>query len=124
VLITTQNPNWPSGQALDVPVLDSQVAAGFLVNRTGDPDERAATALADELGGLPLALEQAAAYIQVAGTTLAGYLSVFGDRRADLLPAAKLPGTRRMWRPPWGWRCPGCGMKPRRQRGCCGCWRA
>jgi len=85
VLITTPNPNWPSGQALDVPVLDSEVAAGFLVNRTGDPDERAATALADELGGLPLALEQAAAYIQAAGISLAGYLSLFGDRRADLL---------------------------------------
>ena len=38
VLITSQNPNWPPGQVLDVPVLDTEVAAGFLVSRTGDPD--------------------------------------------------------------------------------------
>ena len=38
VLITTQNQLWPHGQALDVPVLDAEVAAGFLVSRTGDTD--------------------------------------------------------------------------------------
>ncbi len=46
VLITSQNPNWP-GPALDVPVLDPDVAAGFLVSRTGDPDRQAARDLAD-----------------------------------------------------------------------------
>jgi hypothetical protein len=92
VLITSQNPNWPPGQALDVPALDTEVAAGFLVNRTGDPDERAATDLAGELGGLPLALEQAAAYIQAAGATLAAYLAMFRDRRADLLTRAEAAG--------------------------------
>ena len=34
-------------------------AADFLVSRTGDPDRQAAAELAAELGGLPLALEQA-----------------------------------------------------------------
>src|SRR5207237_536790 len=63
VLITSQNPDWP-GRALDVPVLGPDVAAGFLVSRTGDPDRQAAWDLAGMLGGLPLALEQAAAYIQ------------------------------------------------------------
>ena len=42
VLITTQSAVWPPGQAVEVPVLDPDVAAGFLVNRTGDADERAA----------------------------------------------------------------------------------
>ena len=42
VLVTSQSPLWPPGQALEVPVLDAQVAAGFLVNRTGDPDGQAA----------------------------------------------------------------------------------
>ena len=50
VLITTQNQHWPPGQALDVPVLDSEVAAGFLVNRTGDPDRAAARELAGRAG--------------------------------------------------------------------------
>jgi len=85
VLITSQSAVWPPGRAVEVPVLDTEVAAVFLVNRTGDPDERAATELAEELGGLPLALEQAAAYIQAAGTTLTEYLSLFQNRRADLL---------------------------------------
>ena len=84
VLITSQNPNWP-GQGLDVPVLAPKVAAEFLADRTGDPDRPAAVELAGELGGLPLALEQAAAYIQATGMTLAGYLSVFRGREADLL---------------------------------------
>ena len=42
VLITSQNALWPPGQAVEVPVLDTEVAAGFLVNRTGDPDSQAA----------------------------------------------------------------------------------
>ena len=85
VLITSRNQIWPSGQALDVPVLDPQAAADFLVNRTGDRDQQAALELADELGGLPLALEQAAAYVQASGETLAGYLALFRRRRTDLL---------------------------------------
>jgi Tetratricopeptide repeat len=41
--------------------------------------------LAGVLGGLPLALEQAAAYVQASGENLAGYLALFRQRRADLL---------------------------------------
>ena len=85
VLITSRNQIWPPGQAVEVPVLDPQVAAEFLVSRTGDPDGRAARELAGELGGLPLALEQAAAYVQASGESLAGYLALFRLRRADLL---------------------------------------
>jgi hypothetical protein len=92
VLITSQSALWPPGWAAEVPVLVTDVAAGFLVSRTGDPDERAATELASELGGLPLALEQAAAYIQATGTTLAGYVSLFRDRRADLLARGEAAG--------------------------------
>ena len=40
VLITSRNQIWPPGQSLEVPVLDPQVAAEFLVSRTGDPDRR------------------------------------------------------------------------------------
>jgi hypothetical protein len=84
VLITSQNQNWP-GQALDVPVLDCEVAAGFLVSRSGDADRQAAAKLARELDGLPLALEQAGAYVQVRSGTLADYLAAFQQRRLDLL---------------------------------------
>ena len=92
VLITTQNQIWPPGQAVDVPVLDVEVAADFLVSRTGDPDRVAARELAGLLDGLPLALEQAAAYMQAAGTTLARYLLLFRDRQADLLARGDVAG--------------------------------
>jgi Tetratricopeptide repeat len=85
ILVTSQNQNWPAGHALDVPVLDTEVAAGFLVNRTGNPDRRAAAELAVELGGLPLALEQAAAYMQATGDSLADYLASFRQRRPDMM---------------------------------------
>jgi len=92
VLITSQSAVWPRGQAVEVPVLGTEVAAVFLVNRAGDPDSQAAAALAAELGGLPLALEQAGAYIEAAGTTLTGYLAMFDDRRADLLARGETAG--------------------------------
>ena len=92
VLITTQNQHWPPGQAVEVPVLDPEVAADFLVNRTGDPDRVSAEELAVELGGLPLALEQAAAYMQATGTTMARYLPMFQERQADLLARGAASG--------------------------------
>ena len=91
VLITSQNPNWP-GQALEIAVLDPDVAAGFLASRTGDPDRQAARDLAAVLGGLPLALEQAAAYTQAIGDSLAGYLALFRHRRAEMLARGELTG--------------------------------
>jgi hypothetical protein len=85
VLITSRNALWPPGQALEVPVLDPEAAADFLVARTGDADRQAAAALAEAVGGLPLALEQAAAYAQATGNSLASYLALFHKRRAGLL---------------------------------------
>ena len=85
VLITSRDSFWPPGQALEVPVLDPDVAEEFLVSRTGDLAFQAARELAVELGGLPLALEQAAAYMQATGGALAEYLASFRQRRPDML---------------------------------------
>ena len=96
VLITSRNALWPSRQAVKVPVLGPDAAARFLVDRSGDPDKQAARALTEELGGLALALEQSAAYIQATGGTLAGYLALFQRRRGDVLGrggSAGYPGT-------------------------------
>ena len=92
VLITTQNQLWPPGLAMDVPVLDREVAADFLVSRTSDMDRRAALELSIELGGLPLALEQAAAYMQATLIGLARYLLLFRARMADLLDRGFVAG--------------------------------
>jgi tetratricopeptide (TPR) repeat protein len=87
VLITSQYPNWPGGQGLEVPVLDQAKAAEFLLSRTGASakEEEAAGELARELGGLPLALEQAAAYMQATGRSIPDYLGLFRERWAELL---------------------------------------
>jgi hypothetical protein len=66
-------------------MLDADVADEFLVNRTGAADSSAARDLARELGGLPLALEQAAAYMEVTGLSLAEYLGRIGQQWAVLL---------------------------------------
>ena len=75
VVITSQFGSWPGRAVLEVPVLDRAVAAGFLLDRTGAAgaaEEAAASVLAGELGGLPLALEQAGAYMQASGRTRRG----------------------------------------------------
>ena len=92
VLITSRDQIWPPAQALDVPVLNPEIAAEFLVNRTGDSDRQAALELATELGGLPLALEQAAAYIQASGDSLTDYLQTFRQRRAEMLTRGEPTG--------------------------------
>jgi Tetratricopeptide repeat len=92
VLITSRNALWPPSETVEVPVLDVDAAAGFLVDRAGDPDERAARALAEDLGGLPLALEQAAAYTRASGGSLAGYLALFQQRRGDILARGEPSG--------------------------------
>ena len=46
MLITSRNALWPPGQAVEIPVLDTVVAAGLLMERTGDLNREAARDLA------------------------------------------------------------------------------
>ena len=78
---------------LEVVDLDNDEALRFLLARTGrqevDAQERAAaTELAAELGNLPLALEQAAAYVTETNAAFSAYLSAFRKRRIALLEKA------------------------------------
>ena len=79
VLITSRRQDWSGISATStVASLPHDVAARFLMDRSGDHDEVAALAIANELGGLPLALEQAGAYVAHTPTaTLATYLELF-----------------------------------------------
>jgi hypothetical protein len=94
VLITSQYQHWPADQKLDVPVLEQGTAARFLLSRTGagSREEAASAELASELGGLPLALEQAAAYMRATGRTIPDYLGLFRDWRAELTARGDPPG--------------------------------
>ena len=85
-LITSQSPAWAAlGPTIRVDPFEPTVAARFLLTRSGRRDPQAATTLADLLGNLPLALEQAGAYIDQTGLSLAEYLRLFHLRRDQLL---------------------------------------
>jgi tetratricopeptide (TPR) repeat protein len=89
VLVTSRNPDWPGPgvQVLEVPMLERAAAAAFLLTRAGAPgtQQAAAEELAGELGGLPLALEQAGAYMAGNILSIAEYLSLFGQRSEEML---------------------------------------
>jgi len=88
VIITSRNPNWGgTAKPLPVDVFSRDESVEFLLSRTGQED--GADALADALGDLPLALEQAGAYIQETGITLSAYLKLFQERRKELLSRGK-----------------------------------
>lgn len=90
VIATSRDPNWRGlAEPLEVKVLDAQAGAQFLLERTGQNDSAAAFELAKELGGLPLALEQAGAYCETTGQPLAAYLRVFKQRWQELLRRGK-----------------------------------
>jgi tetratricopeptide (TPR) repeat protein len=85
-LITSRNPAWGvHAQPRAVKEWDVPTAAGFLLNRSGCKDEDAARELAEKLGGLPLACEQAGAYIEANGVALRTYIKLFDESLAEML---------------------------------------
>jgi hypothetical protein len=87
VLITSRDPNWHQrvGSPLRIDVLALEEATLFLLRRTGSADAKSATELAEELGSLPLALEQAAAYMTGSSKPMSDYLRLFLQRGDELL---------------------------------------
>ena len=85
VIITSRNPHWGNiAELLQVNVFDRAESIDFLCKRTTQDDTQAADTLAEELGNLPLALEQASAYIERTHITLSKYLELFQSRREEL----------------------------------------
>src|SRR5450759_5346236 len=82
---------------LEVGILPTEQGALFLLRRAGllpadapleqasDHDRDQARAICEELGGLPLALDQAGAYIEETGCSLSEYQRLFQRHRVDLL---------------------------------------
>jgi molybdopterin-guanine dinucleotide biosynthesis protein A len=85
VLVTTQDGVWPREQAMEVSALDAQAAVEFLLNRTMSRDAKSAHAIAHELGLLPLALEQAAAFVETTGRSLEQYRELLRTDHSALL---------------------------------------
>ncbi len=94
VIITSRDPNWGGvAQTLQVPVLPLDKAIEFLLKRTSQADTDAAAALASALGRLPLALEQAGAYIDATGGSLSEYAQLFDKHHQSLLSSDTLPAN-------------------------------
>jgi hypothetical protein len=77
VLVTSRWSAW-GGQAspLRVNVLAREESLEFLRKRTGSADEKALDGLAELLGDLPLALEEAGAYLEETRTDVGEYLDL------------------------------------------------
>jgi tetratricopeptide (TPR) repeat protein len=100
VLVTSRRPAWGSqATPLRVNVLARDESIAFLAKRTGSEDQAALDALAELLGDLPLALEEAAAYVEETGVGLGEYLGLVRERARELFgldqPPADEHGDRR-----------------------------
>ena len=96
VLLTSRSQAWGgTAEKIRVGVLPRDEAVALLLRRAEvatptDAQREAADRVADALGDLPLALEQAAAYVDEAGIAFDAYLDLFQQRRADLLAEGTL----------------------------------
>jgi tetratricopeptide (TPR) repeat protein len=85
VLVTSRWSAWGSKAVpLQVTVLARDESIAFLAKRTGSADQKALDALAELLGDLPLALEEAAAYLEETGVGLDEYLQLVRERAREL----------------------------------------
>jgi hypothetical protein len=86
VLITSRTRAWRGvATPLELQTLPHDVAVDLLVRRSGRADDGHVGAVARALGDLPLALVQAAAFVEQTGCTFVEYLQRLRDEGIDLL---------------------------------------
>jgi len=91
-LITSRNLDWRHvGTPHEIVKWSRPESVAFLQKRTGKDDPAAADGIAEELGDLPLALEQAGAYICQKQKSLVEYLADFQQFRTELWKREKKP---------------------------------
>jgi tetratricopeptide (TPR) repeat protein len=99
IIATSRRVDWPVNFAdLEVPVLPEPAATEFLLHRPrkanfNPGNEADALAVAKELGCLPLALEQAGAYIARHHVSFLEYLKLLRESRAQLMKFPSQGGT-------------------------------
>ena len=85
VLITTRRGGFcVLGSVVDLDILDRAEAIALLRRRVPDLAEAQAGQLAERLGDLPLALDQAAAHLDQTDMAPQDYLDLLGSRSADV----------------------------------------
>jgi len=86
ILVTSRTPRWGAlGGRIEIDVLDRLETVALLQRRVPQLPDDLADDLAAELGDLPLAAAQAAAYLEQTGLGSADYLRRFRTQRAALL---------------------------------------
>ncbi|MGX1880472.1 tetratricopeptide repeat protein [Streptomyces sp. NPDC055287] len=98
VLLSSNDPIWEEYQdsVLEVDVPSIQASSAYLVDRTGRRNELdSARLVATELGCLPLALEQAASYIQATRLEFSEYLTYLQESPRIILERSGLLRTNR-----------------------------
>jgi len=99
VVVTTRNREWATvGHAVEVDVFERHESIELLRRRTGDEhnapmiNDADAEALAEKLGDLPLALEQAVAWYLATAMPVREYIGLLDSRIKDILSEGKPTG--------------------------------
>lgn len=93
ILITSRNPEWASvARPLEVAVFHRDESVELLKRRGPELDDEDADQLADKLGDLPLAIEQAAAWRAETGMPVREYLRLFDEKVAEILDTSAPTG--------------------------------
>ncbi|MFD9736481.1 FxSxx-COOH system tetratricopeptide repeat protein [Umezawaea sp. NPDC059074] len=86
IVVTSRNSEWQGfAQRVAVEIFTRAESIELLSKRGGEIDEVEADALAEALGDLPLAVEQAAAWRATTGMQVAEYLDLLAQNRTELL---------------------------------------
>ncbi|MBG0560122.1 FxSxx-COOH system tetratricopeptide repeat protein [Actinoplanes aureus] len=102
ILVTARNPEWALvAHALEVDVFTRAESVQFLTARTPVLSASDADRLAEALGDLPLAVEQAAAWMAVTGMPVDEYLALLDHKRMELLDAEPSPNYERSVAAAW-----------------------
>ncbi|MEU4527205.1 FxSxx-COOH system tetratricopeptide repeat protein [Micromonospora ureilytica] len=90
IMITSRSPRWGTvARTVEVDVFTRHESIALLRRRGPELSDRDANQLADKLGDLPLALEQAAAWRAETGMSADEYLQLFDRQRMNLLDQAR-----------------------------------
>ncbi|GAA4057911.1 FxSxx-COOH system tetratricopeptide repeat protein [Streptomyces shaanxiensis] len=92
ILVTSRNRRWGQvGRSLEVDVFSREESKELLGRSGPTMEDHEADALAEALGDLPLALEQAAAWRAETGMPTSEYLRLFENKRMELLEVSPPP---------------------------------
>jgi tetratricopeptide (TPR) repeat protein len=92
ILITSRNPDWAGiARPLELAVFKREESIELLGRRGPEIDRQDADRLAEKLGDLPLAIEQAAAWRAVTGMPVREYLRLFDESVAEILDTSTPP---------------------------------